>query len=118
MNVRRRSVAIMNAQLWLSLFPYDLLRRMHENGGRPSTGRVTTHGILSRPTKGQMLAVLPKWTNNQGGGNMSDSGIRQARGRGGGSGSKPALLSRMTETATRPAPAALAPSLSDRMQQD
>ena len=40
------------------------------------------------------------------------------QGRGGGSGSKPALLSRMTETATRLAPAALAPSLSDRMQQD
>jgi len=38
------------------------------------------------------------------------------RGRGDGPGPKPALLSRMTETASRPARAAHAPSLSDRMQ--
>lgn len=53
------------------------------------------------------------------GGPNSRRGMRGAsssgRGRGGGSGSKPALLSRMTESATRPARAAPAPSLSDRM---
>ena len=40
------------------------------------------------------------------------------RGRGGVSGPPPVLLSRMTETATLSARAALTPSLSDRMQQD
>ena len=44
----------------------------------------------------------------------SSSGLRRS----GGPGPKPALLSRMTETATRLAPGAPAPSLSDRMQQD
>ena len=38
--------------------------------------------------------------------------------RGGGSGLKPALLSRMTETSTHPTRVVPAPSLSDRMQQD
>ena len=45
-------------------------------------------------------------------------GMRGGRGRGGVSGPPPVLLSRMTETATRSARAAPAPSLSDRMQQD
>jgi hypothetical protein len=45
-------------------------------------------------------------------------GSSSSRGRGGGAGPKPALLSRMTETATRAARAAPAPSLSDRMQHD
>jgi hypothetical protein len=56
------------------------------------------------------------------GGPNSRRGMRGAsssgRGRGGGPGPKPALLSRMTETANRLARAAPAPSLSDRMQYD
>lgn len=45
-------------------------------------------------------------------------GFSNGRGRGGVSGPAPALLSRMTETTTRPGRAAPAPSLSDRMEQD
>jgi hypothetical protein len=65
--------------------------------GRPSSD--TMHGG-SNPRRGMRGA--------------SSSG----RGRGGGPGLKPALLSRMTETATRLARAAPAPSLSDRMEYD
>ena len=55
------------------------------------------------------------------GGSNPRRGMRASssgRGRGGGPGPKPALLSRMTEAATRAARAAPAQSLSDRMQHD
>jgi hypothetical protein len=45
-------------------------------------------------------------------------GYGSSRGRGGVSGPAPALLSRITETTTRPARTVPAPTLSDRMQQD
>lgn len=46
--IRRQGVAIVIVRLRLNMLPCPEWL----NGGRPSTSRVLTHGIMSRPTKG------------------------------------------------------------------